>query len=121
MAGIGKTSYPPKVFDCASIPGQVFLVTGALGQCLLHVAGAPRYPLARLVPRSGDVAEPERLARPTGLDEPALTALAAVESRDERVDDAVDGEQRHPDRRQGLTRLRGDDVGVGEPGADRVD
>src|SRR4051794_709867 len=121
MAGIGKTSNPSNVFDSATIPGQLFLVTGLLRQCLLNVAGPPRNALTRLVARTRDVAEPERLARPARLDVPALATLAAGQRGHERVDDPVHSKQRHPDRGQRLSRLRRHDVGVGEPRTDRID
>src|SRR4051794_26949138 len=88
-------------YSLATIPlpsPRRVLVAGLFGQCLLNVARPTGNPLARLVARARDVAEPERLARPPRLDVPALTALAAGQGGHERVDDPVHRKQRHSDR-----------------------
>src|SRR4051794_32958501 len=111
-------------YSLATIPlpsRRRVLVAGLLGQCLLNVARPTGNPLARLVARTRDIAEPERLARPARLDVPALATLAAGQRGHERVDDPVHSKQRHPDRGQRLSRLRRHDVGVGEPRTDRID
>src|SRR3954463_9209733 len=92
MAGIGKPSNPSNVFDCATIPlpsRRRVLVAGLFGQCLLNVARPTGNALSRLVARTRDIAEPERLARPPRLDVPALTAFAAGQRGHEGVDDPV--------------------------------